>query len=183
MQTGKTIAAKRNKPESDSERERVRKSLKKTRIVKFFGALVFLGVLLFLSVKAFQGWYEWISRKEEVIQIPKEPTIQVIDDRTGKEVKLGEQGVSTRMMEFIAELEEEFALVGRKVVRARIPADKTREVDLEIEGFSGVVKVSLDRNAAVSAEDGERMLKYLENSGISEVQYIDIRLPRKAYWK
>ena len=54
---------------------------------------------------------------------------------------------------------------------------------MELEGVTGVIKVSLDRGAAVSAEDGERMLKYLEGQGINEFQYVDVRVARKAYWK
>ena len=41
----------------------------------------------------------------------------------------------------------------------------------------------MDRDTAVSAEDAFRMVRYLENQGITEYQYIDVRLPGKAYWK
>ena len=179
MQPGKTIAARRNKPESDSERERVRRSLKKQKILKLLAVVILFGVLVFLSFKAFQGWYDWISRKEEVIEIPKEPTVEVIDDATGRRAET----ISSRMKEYIANLEEEFTLVGRKIMRVRIPADKARELDVEVEGFSGFIKVSIDRNAAVSAEDSDRMLKYLEAQGITDAQYIDVRIERKGYWK
>ena len=142
-------------------------------MVVFFGATVFLGV------RMFSEWYKWISMKTEVIEIEKEPSVEVIDERTGKVAT----EMTTRMKEYIANLEEEFMIRGRKVVRASLPVDKVREVDLTIEGFSGVVKVTIDRNAAVSAEDGVRMLKYLEEQGITEVEYIDVRVERKGYWK
>jgi len=176
---GKTIATKRAKPESDSERERVRKNLRKTKVIKVSVVVLLIAGLGFLSARAFQEWYAWVTTKEEVIEIPKEPTIEIIDDMTGQV----SHEFSTRIKEYIAELEEEFAILGYKVVRARIPADKTREVDLEIEGFSGLVKVSIDRNAAVEAEDAMRMMKYLEEQGITEVQYIDVRVERKGYYK
>lgn len=179
MQTGKTIVKKREKPESDSERERVRKKYKKAKILKVVVVIVLGGGLVFLSARAFSGWYEWISRKEEVIEIAAEPRVEVIDERTGQVMK----EMSGRVKEYIVELEDEFAERGYTVTRVRIPADKMREIDLEIEGFSGVVKTSIDRNAAVSAEDGVRMLKYLEERGISEVQYVDVRVERKGYWK
>lgn len=181
---GKTIAAKRYKPESDSERERVRKSLRKTKILKVSAVVILIGALGFLSVRAFQEWYKWATTRVEVVEIPKEPSVEVIDERTGKRAEL-----STKMKELIADLEEEFTAQGYKVVRARIPADKTREIDLEIEGFSGVVKVSSDRNAAVSAEDGARMLKYVAELAEDElpeegkIEYIDVRVERKGYWK
>lgn len=178
--TGKTIAAKRYKPESDSERERVRKSLRRTKFLKVLTVVVLVGLLGFLSVRIFREWYRWATIKAEVVEIPKEPSVEVIDERTGKKAEL-----STRIKELIANLEEEFAIRGYKVVQVRIPADKTREIDLEIEGFSGVVKVSTDRNAAVSAEDGARMLKYLaeELSEDDKIEYIDVRIERKGYYK
>ena len=175
---GKTIAAKRSKPESDSERERVRKKLRKAKILKISAVAVLILVLGFLSVKAFREWYKWVTTKVEVVEIPKEPSVEVIDEQTGKQAEL-----SARLKELVADLEEEFALKGYKVVRVRVPQDRTRELDLEIEGFSGIVKVSTDRNAAVSAEDGVRMLKYLEENGEEEVEYIDVRVERKGYWK
>lgn len=177
--TGKTIVAKRNKPESDSERERVRKKRRQIKVSKIIAVVLFVGALLFLAVKVFLSWYEWISEKEIVIEIAKKPTVEIIDEQTGQVI----ENVSARMEEYVANLEEEFALQGYKIIRARIPVGKIREIDLEIEGFSGVVKTLIDRNAAVTAEDGARMLKYLEEQGISEVEYIDVRVERKGYWK
>ena len=114
----------------------------------------------------------------------REPSVEVIDERTGKVFDGSEERkLSAKMKEYIANLEEEMVAQGRKVTRARIPADKIREVDVEVEGFTGVIKVSTDRNPAVSAEDAARMLKYLEGQGISEVTYVDVRVERKGYWK
>lgn len=178
MEVGRAIKRGREKPEKDSERERVRKQFKQRQTMAIFGVLLFVGTLLYLLSRAGAEWYKWVTTKEEVIEIPIEPTIEVIDDATGKKAE-----VSMRVLEYIAQLEEEFAILGRKVNMARIPEGKIREVDLELEGVTGVIKVSLDRGAAVSAEDGERMLKYLEGQGINEFQYVDVRVARKAYWK
>ena len=160
MQAGKTIAAKREKVEPDSERERARRVIRKRKILAIFGVVAFGAGLVYLAVMAFTEWIRWISVREEVVTIEPEPNVEVIDERTGKKA----ESLSSRVKEYIASLEEEFTLVGLKIVRARIPADKMREVDLEVEGFSGLVKVSMDRNAAVSAEDASRMLKYLDLS-------------------
>lgn len=179
MEIGKTIVRRRERPESDSERERARRSIRRGKVAKVLAVVVFFGAMVFLGVRMFSEWYKWISMKTEVIEIEKEPSVEVIDERTGKVAT----EMTTRMKEYIANLEEEFMIRGRKVVRASLPVDKVREVDLTIEGFSGVVKVTIDRNAAVSAEDGVRMLKYLEEQGITEVEYIDVRVERKGYWK
>ena len=179
MQAGKTIAAKRERLEADSERERARKVIRKRKVAAIFAVIILAGLLLFLAVKVFQEWIEWASKREEVILIEKEPSVEVIDDTTGKVAS----ELSSRVKEYIANLEEEFAILGRKMVRARIPVGTVREIDVETEDFSGLIKISLDRNAAVSAEDAVRMLVYLEGQGISSCEYIDVRIERKAYWK
>jgi hypothetical protein len=179
MQAGKTIAAKRERLEADSERERARKVIRKRKALAVLAVILLAGALLFLAFRVFQEWVKWVSTREETIVIEKEPSIEVIDETTGKTAeKLG-----SRVKEYIANLEEEFALLGRKVVRAHIPVGKIREVDVEVENFSGAIKVSLDRSPAVSAEDAVRMLNYLTGQGIGSCEYIDVRIERKAYWK
>lgn len=181
MQAGKTIAAKRERVAPDSERERVRRVIHRRKLLALAGVVAVAGVLVFLSVRVFTEWAEWATNREEVILVERGPSVEVIDEKTGK-VFDGSEGrkLSLKVKEYIANLEEEFALVGLKVVRARIPADKIREVDVELEGVSGVIKVSTDRNPAVSAEDAARMLKYL---GEQKFEYVDVRVERKGYWK
>ena len=178
MQAGKTIAAKRERLETDSERERVRRVLRKRRVAAVSTVVLLAGALLFLAFKAFQGWVKWISTREETIIVEKEPGIEVVDEATGKNAEL-----SSRMKEYVANLEEEFAILGHKLKKAHIPVGKIREIDVEIDDFSGVVKISSDRSPAVSAEDAVRMLNYLKEQGIDDCEYIDVRIERKAYWK
>lgn len=179
MQAGKTIAAKREKPETDSERDRARRAIRKRKVFAVMGVLVLGAGLIYLSVRALQEWISWLSKKEEVIVVEKEPKVEIIDEATGKKA----EKMTSKMKEYVANLEEEFALLGRTVTRARIPQNKIREIDVELADFPGVIKVSIDRNAAVSAEDAVRMLKYLEGEDEKDVEYIDVRIERKAYWK
>ncbi len=179
MQAGKTIAAKREKTESDSERERARRAIRKRKVIAVTGVILLGASLVYLGFRALQEWIRWASTREEVVVVEKEPTVEVIDDATGKRV----EKLTSRMKEYIVNLEEEFKLLGKKVTRARIPQDKIREVDVEIEDFSGIIKISIDRNPAVSAEDAVRMLKYLDEEDEDDVEYVDVRIERKAYWK
>ncbi|MBR3319373.1 hypothetical protein IKG06_02605 [Candidatus Saccharibacteria bacterium] len=178
MQAGKTIAAKRERLETDSERERVRRVLRKRKIVAILVVILLAGALLYLAFRVFQEWVKWVSTREETIIVEREPNIEVIDETTGKKAEL-----SSRVKEYIANLEEEFVVLGHKIKKAHIPAGKIREIDVEVDDFSGVIKVSLDRNPAVSAEDAVRMLNYLVGQGIEGCGYIDVRIERKAYWK
>ncbi len=179
MQAGKTIAAKRERLEADSERDRVRKVIRRRKVMAILVVILFSGLLFFLSFRVFQEWAKWATMRQEVIVIGKEPSVEVIDETTGKTA----ENLSSRIKEYIANLEEEFAIIGRKIVRVHIPVGKIREIDVEVENFIGVIKVSLDRNPAVSAEDASRMLNYLEGQGIQSCEYIDVRVERKAYWK
>jgi hypothetical protein len=43
--------------------------------------------------------------------------------------------------------------------------------------------MTTDRGAAVSVEDADRMIRYLTDKGISEFEYIDVRVEEKGYWK
>lgn len=181
MQAGKTIAAKRERPEADSERERVRRTIRKRKVLSIF-VVICLGVaMIYLGVRAFTEWIKWMSVREEVVVVEVEPSVEVIDDDTGRRANLSE--MSSRIKELIYNLEEEFTLKEMKIKRAHIPTGKMREIDLEIEGFSGLIKVSTDRNAAVSAEDAARMVAYLKGQGIENCEYVDVRIERKAYWK
>lgn len=179
MQAGKTIAAKRERVVSDSERERARRVIRKRKVWSIVGVVALAGVMIYLGVKAFTEWLKWVGEREEVILVAPEPSVEVIDDATGRRA----EKVSARVKELVYNLEEEFVLKELKIVRAHLPADKLREIDLEIEGFSGLIKVSMDRNAAVTAEDVARMVKYLRGQGVEGCEYVDVRLERKASWK
>ena len=179
MQAGKTIAARRERPEADSERERVRRTLRKRKVGAVAAVVGLAGMMIYLGVKAFVEWVKWMGEREEVVIVESEPSVEVIDDETGRRA----EKVSARVKELIYNLEEEFVLTELKVVRAHIPVGTVREVDVEVEGFTGLVKVSTDRNAAVTAEDAARMIAYLRGQGVESCEYVDVRLERKAYWK
>lgn len=181
MQAGKTIGAKRERMAPDSERERARRTIRKRKVISIIAAILLGGLMVYLGVRAVSEWIKWLSNREEVIIIEKEPSVEIISDKTGRLAEEGE--VSSRVKEYVANLEEEFVLVERKVKKVHLPVDKIRELDVELEGVSGLIKISIDRNPAVSAEDANRMLKYLEGQGIEAFEYIDVRVERKGYWK
>lgn len=163
--------------ESDSERERVRKRAKKR---KFFAALVvviIIAALGFLVELAVKSAMDYINRQDVVeTKVEYTPTIEIVDEG-------GRGKVSNRVKEYVAKFEEDVKELGRKATRAVLPVGTAREVDFYIEGANGYVKTNIDRGTAVSAEDTVRMLKYLEEKGISEFSYIDVRVAGKGYYK
>ena len=43
--------------------------------------------------------------------------------------------------------------------------------------------MTIDRDTAVSVEDGDRMLRYLKENGIEVFEYIDVRVEERGYYK
>ena len=56
-------------------------------------------------------------------------------------------------------------------------------MDVYIADFEGYFKLSLDRGVGVSAEDMDRMVRYLKKQGFIGVEYVDLRVEGKAYYK
>ena len=107
------------------------------------------------------------------------PTIEVIDEDAA--ATSGE--ITSRMSEYIGQAETEFREYGYKPIKAVLPTGSIREVDFYLDGYNGYIKMITDRGAGVSVEDADRMLRYLTGQGISDFNYIDVRISGKAYWK
>ena len=108
-----------------------------------------------------------------------EPTIEIIDEdasATGGKI-------TARMRQYIGQAEADFKDLGYTPIKAILPAGAIREVDFYLEGYSGFIKLIIDRPTAVSVEDADRMLRYLTSQGIAEFQYIDVRIDKQAYWR
>lgn len=106
-------------------------------------------------------------------------TVEIVDENSSVTA-----GVLTkRINEFVAQCEMDFWELGYKVTKAVIPAGAVREIDLYISGYSGFVKTVTDRGAGVTAEDFDRMVKYLKGIGVADFTYIDVRIEGKGYYK
>lgn len=185
IMSGRTIGEKRERLQTANERAAARKKDKKkaARRVMFtiIGFLVAIGILVFF------GWH-FLNREQEsiptaIIDEPVsteyQPTIEIIDeDATAAEGK-----ISSRMTTYIGQVERDLRDLGYQPVKAVIPSGSIREVNLYLDGYPGFVKMTIDRGSAVSAEDTDRLIRYLSGQGITEFQYLDVRLPGRAYWK
>ncbi len=178
IESGRTIAGKREKAESDSERSRAKKYYKKKKITSFVIVLILGGILIFLALRAGIEFFRFISTRQEEEVEEISPTIEVVDDASSVSAKL-----SSRMREYIANFEIELNERGLKIIEAHIPVDTIREVDFYIEGVNGRFKTTIDRGIGVQAEDIVRMIEYLKNHNVENFEYVDVRVDRKAYWK
>ena len=183
IMSGRTIGEKRERLETRNERAAARKKDKKKAARRvFFTILGFmvLGVAVVLVARNFI-----VNNEPEPIAEPTEstpeyrPTIGVIDE----DASAAEGKITSRMESFIGKLERDFKDLGYRPIKAVIPTGSIREVDFYLEDHPGFVKTTIDRDSAVAAEDADRLIRYLAGQGIAEYQYIDVRLPGRAFWK
>ncbi|MBQ9018191.1 hypothetical protein IJ117_00290 [Candidatus Saccharibacteria bacterium] len=181
MKSGRVIGEKREKLETASEREAAHRKIHLRQVRRtLLTVLVFtlLGVGLFFIGTAFMKG-DVVAPVSTSVDIPYAPTIEVVD--LGASAAGGH--ISSRMNEYIGQLESDLREYGIVPVRAVIPVNSIREIDIYLDGYSGYLKTTVDRGAGVTAEDADRMLRYLTGQGIASFEYIDLRLDGKAYWK
>lgn len=179
---GRTIGEKRERLETANERAAARQKDKhrQTRrlIFTIISFLVLIAALIFLGF-FFVGDGNptpTVTPTEEISTT--EPTIEIIDEDASSS-----EHITNRMKSYIGQAEQDFRDLNYTPVKAVIPTGSIREVDFYLDGHSGFIKLYIDRDSAVSIEDADRMLRYLADQGISDFEYIDVRLSGKAYWK
>lgn len=184
FETGHVITEKREPLETANERTAARKKEKQKGVFR-----IILTVILFLGVAAalvFTYFAVVPNNNDRELLGPKTPsdakkyvpTIEIIDE----DMAAGGE-ITSRMSEYIGQAESDFKDLGYKPVKAVIPTGSIREVDFYLEGYSGYIKMLIDRGTAVSVEDADRMLRYLTAIAVSDFQYVDVRTEGRAFWK
>ena len=178
---GRTIGEKREKLETANERQAARKKDKKKKALRVVITIIgfcLLAIILAVLFKSLINRDEPVAIDEEVT-IDYSPTIEIIDATTNSsDIK-----ISSRMTRYIGRAERDFRELGHNPIKVIIPSGTIREVDFYLENRPGFIKLTIDRDSAVSVEDADRMLRYLEDRGIESFEYIDVRIDGKAYWK
>ena len=181
--SGRTIGEKRERLETKNERAAARKKDKKKaarRVVFTIFGFVILGVAVIMVVQnlIFKNEPAPVAQTTEPAT-EYHPTIEVIDE----DASAADGKISSRMETFIGRLERDFKDLGYTPVRAVIPTGSIREVDFYLKDHPGFIKTTTDRDSAVTAEDADRLIRYLAGQGIADYQYLDVRLAGRAFWK
>lgn len=181
LKSGRTIAEKREKLEKASERAEAHKKIKQRQIGRM--VLTALGFLAIAAGLIYIGTF-LVNNPDANPTVATtvasfEPTIEIVDE----DATIAGHQISTRMKEYIGMLETDLKELGYTPKKAVIPTGSIREVDFYLDGYTGYLKTIIDRGTGVTAEDADRMLRYFEREGITEFQYIDLRIDGKAYWK
>lgn len=181
IKSGRTIGEQRERLETANEREQARqKDKRKKRARVIFVTIGFLALAGILVAVYFMFFYQ--PEPQGIIVDPEPvyaPTIEIIDEDAGA----NGSHITTRMRDYIGQAEADFRALGYQPVKAVVPVGAIREVDFYLDGQPSYIKMYIDRDTAVSVEDADRMLRYLARQGITEYQYIDVRIPYRGYWK
>ncbi|MBQ6460851.1 hypothetical protein IJJ36_00225 [Candidatus Saccharibacteria bacterium] len=181
LKSGRTIGERREHLETASERMATHKKIKFWQRVRLiFTALLFLTIIalvIYICVLIFHH-DEVVSQSSNTMIIPYSPTIEVIDEDTTAGGR-----ITSRMKEYIGQAEADFRELGYQPIKAVIPVGSIREVDFYLDGYTGFIKMIIDRGTGVSVEDADRMIRYLADIDIGDFAYIDVRIEGKAYWK
>lgn len=175
MKRGQTIVAEREKVETASERMHARQ---KTKHKRTFAIIVVLLILAALVIAAIIAWRKLIPNEPTKIEAtPVTPQAMIVDEASGNN-----SNITTRLKEYVANLETDLKDSGYKVARVTLPAGKSREIYVDVEGRPYYFKVNTDRGAGVTAEDISRMIKYLDGKDIKPSKYVDVRVEGKAFY-
>ena len=183
LKSGRTIGERMEHLETASERLEAKKKNKKRQtfrvVITVIVFVVAVGAGLFFLINFLKQ--QSVNEVEVVNNTPivktYKPTIEIVDENTGA------GHITSRMSEYIGQLESDLKDLGLEPIRAVIPAGSIREVDIYFNNHPGYVKTTIDRGTGVTAEDTERMFRYLAAQGVNEYTYIDVRIDGKAYWK
>ncbi|MBR2741480.1 hypothetical protein IKD98_01855 [Candidatus Saccharibacteria bacterium] len=179
---GRTIGERREKLETKNERIAARKKDKKKKATRIIITIIGFAVLIVVLIVL----YHIFLKPETSPIIAPEPTDEPVTTAT---IPITDEGsntsdmISTRMKTYVAEIEQDLKRYGYHPAKAVVPSSSIREVDIYLEEYPGYIKTVIDRGAGVTAEDADRLLRYLAGQGITEFEYIDVRIDGKAFWK
>ena len=176
MRRGRTIAGKREKVVSDSERQKAKRRTKKRRAIRVTIVVLLVALIVGLTVRGVKGWLDYYNGKDNAEQAQDEPVVEIVDQNSSDKI-------SDKMKKYVNQLAGDLKDLGYKVERVILPKGMMREVDVQIEGVAvGYIKTNLDRETATTAEDIDKMVRYLSERGIS-AEYVDVRVVGKGYYK
>jgi hypothetical protein len=109
------------------------------------------------------------------------PSVQVVD-KSGVQIQAGQAIASNRFLGFVGRAVAITKTQGFTVTQVIIPEGTTRQVELQLNGVSYPVKLSIDRGVGVQVEDMVRAIHWLQAHGQSP-QYLDVRVSGEAFYR
>ena len=181
---GRTIGEKRDKLETKNERAAARKKDKKKHLIRVVSVSLGFAVLIVILIVLAVIFLKQPSEPDPITIKPEpvlsaEPTIEIIDTSTSTAT----DKITSRMRNYIGLVESDLRSYSYQPTKAVVPVGSIREVDFYVDGYNGYFKTTIDRDAGVTTEDIDRMLRYLADQGITDFEYVDVRIDGRAFWK
>jgi hypothetical protein len=109
-------------------------------------------------------------------------SLPVVSDDTGFNVIIGKQALSTTSITFIKTIIDQFQAKGT-AIQAMTLSTTPYELDVQVRGEPYYIKFNLLADPLYSAGTYFSTIKLFTASNPGPTQYIDIRIPGRAYYK
>ena len=116
-----------------------------------------------------------------IIELPKlSQTLPVVNDETGEEVTVGGHLLPESHVSFIKTVVYELAHNNLKVSSISLPSGKAYEINIYLKSKPFYIKFNLAEDAMQQSGAAVAIIKQL---GSTSPEYIDLRVPGRAYYK
>lgn len=177
--SGRTIGEAREQLETKRERAAARKKDKQKKALRISITtigFVLLAVILGLFTVKLVSDSKTEPVNEEIDITIYQPTVEIVEEDATHQI-------TNRMTSYIGQAEADFRALGYTPSKVVVPSGSIRTIHFYLNGYTGYVKMTIDRETAVSVEDTDRLIRYLVAQGITDFEYLDTRTPGKAFWK
>lgn len=118
-------------------------------------------------------------------QAPDGMDLPAIIDQTGSEAVLGRQVLPSTTLGLINKQAYQLAQKNIAIESFILPAQAAQEVDLRVAGLPYYIKFSTASPTTFDEQIGSflAMRDYLSGKGITPKEYVDVRIPGRAYYK
>lgn len=141
-----------------------------------------LPVQALISIETTKGTYSLGSNGRVIAKLTATQNDGVVvRDLSGVPPELGQPLLPASTMTFIQSLTYQFERAGQKIDALTLPAASPYEIDAHVTGRSYTIKFNLEEDAKQQSGAALGVIKQVGGSGPS--QYIDVRVPERAYYK
>ncbi|MGB4759165.1 MAG: hypothetical protein WBP26_03840 [Candidatus Saccharimonadales bacterium] len=118
-------------------------------------------------------------------QAPSGMDLLTVVDQTRSEAAVGKRVLPATTMRFINKLAYQLAQKHIATESFILPAQAAHEIDVRVVGAAHYIKFSAANEASFNEQIGSflAMQEYMMGKGITPKEYVDVRLPGRAYYK
>lgn len=134
-----------------------------------------------ISIETTKGTFSLGSNGRVIAKIPEGGNKGlVVRDLSGVPPEIGGSLLPSSTMKFIQTLEYQFSKAALPIESLTLPNSASFELDAKLAGRAGAIKFNLEENAQ---QQSGAAIGTLRKLGGTPWQYIDVRVPERAYYK